>query len=64
MKERGYLVRTELAGKLREIIPSLQQAFDPLFDDIAVDSDELCSLTFRDDYGINIGCRTKPSHEQ
>ena len=40
MKERGYLVRTELAGKLREIIPSLQQAFDPLFDDIAVDSSD------------------------
>lgn len=40
MKERGYLVRTELAGKLRETLPALQKAFDPLFDDLAVDSSD------------------------
>ena len=40
MKERGYLVRTELAGKLRETLPALKKAFDPLFDDLAVDSSD------------------------
>jgi hypothetical protein len=40
MKERGYLIRTELAGELRDRISSLQAAFDNIFDDLAVDASD------------------------
>jgi MrcB-like, N-terminal domain/Domain of unknown function (DUF3883) len=40
MQERGYLIRTELAGELRDRIPALQGAFDGLFDDLSVDASD------------------------
>lgn len=40
MQERGRLIRTELANAVRERIPSLQAAFDPLFDDLAVEGSD------------------------
>lgn len=40
MKERGYLVRTELADHIKNRLSSLQQAFDPIFDDLAVESSD------------------------
>ena len=40
MQERGRLIRTDLAQALRDRIPKLQTAFDPLIDDLAVDASD------------------------
>jgi hypothetical protein len=40
MQERGYLIRSELAEELRTRLPSLQQAFDSIFDDLAVEGSD------------------------
>jgi hypothetical protein len=40
MQERGFLIRSELAGELRNRLPELQSAFDSLFDDLAVDASD------------------------
>ncbi|URV23807.1 MrcB family domain-containing protein [Burkholderia gladioli] len=36
MKERGSLIRTDLVEEIRNRIPTLSRAFNPLFDDLAV----------------------------
>lgn len=40
MKERGYLIRTELAQKIQGLLPILDKAFDDVFDDIAVEGSD------------------------
>lgn len=40
MQERGRLIRSELAGELRAQMPSLQKAFDSIFDDLAVEGSD------------------------
>ena len=40
MKERGRLIRTSLASELRDRIPICQTVFDPVFDDLAVESSD------------------------
>jgi hypothetical protein len=40
MIERGKLIRTELSGDLRSRLPSLQSAFDPIFDDLSVEASD------------------------
>jgi hypothetical protein len=40
MQERGHLIRTELAQELRNRIPTLQAAFDDVFDDLAVEGSD------------------------
>ncbi len=40
MRERGELVRARLAGELRARLPELQKAFDPIFDDLAVEASD------------------------
>jgi len=40
MQERGYLIRTELTREIRERISLLQNAFDSLFDDLAVEASD------------------------
>ncbi len=40
MQERGVLIRSDLAGEIRERLPRLQKALDPLFDDLAVEASD------------------------
>lgn len=40
MQERGSLIRTALAGHLRNRLPQLRGAFDPVFDDIEVSASD------------------------
>lgn len=40
MQERGYLIRSVLAGELRSRLPALQKAFDSVFDDLAVEGSD------------------------
>lgn len=40
MNERGSLIRSALANELRQKIPSLQLAFDGVFDDLAVEASD------------------------
>jgi len=40
MQERGTLIRTDLAGALRQRLPSLYAAFDRVFDDLAVEASD------------------------
>ena len=40
MQERGQLIRSVLAGKLRSRLPALQKAFDIVFDDLAVEGSD------------------------
>lgn len=40
MQERGNLIRTDLAQKLRDRLYDLGRAFDPLFDDLAVEGSD------------------------
>ena len=40
MQERGNLIRTDLAQELRDRLRHLGQAFDPLFDDLAVEGSD------------------------
>ncbi len=40
MKERGHLIRHELAQELRDRLPNLQKAFDGVFDDLEVEGSD------------------------
>ncbi|MDN7490637.1 MULTISPECIES: MrcB family domain-containing protein [Burkholderia] len=40
MQERGNLIRSDLAQELRHRLPELSRAFDPLFDDLAVEGSD------------------------
>ncbi len=40
MKERGTLIRSDLVQDLRNRLPLLSRAFDPLFDDLAVEGSD------------------------
>lgn len=40
MQERGRLVRSELADLLKDRLPTLQHAFDAVFDDLAVEASD------------------------
>lgn len=40
MQERSSLIRTKLVQELVNLIPRLRQAFDPLFDDLAVEGSD------------------------
>lgn len=40
MQERGYLIRSVLAGELRSRLPALQKAFHSAFDDLAVEGSD------------------------
>lgn len=40
MQERGNLIRSKLAQELRDLLPDLGRAFDPLFDDLAVEGSD------------------------
>lgn len=40
MQERGNLIRTDLAQELRDRLRDLGRAFDPLFDDLAVEGSD------------------------
>lgn len=40
MQERGHLIRSDLVQELRGRIPMLRQAFDPVFDDLAVEASD------------------------
>ncbi|WP_322022896.1 MrcB family domain-containing protein [Burkholderia sp. BCC1977] len=40
MQERGNLIRSDLTQELRNQLPDLSRAFDPLFDDLAVDGSD------------------------
>jgi hypothetical protein len=40
MRERGFLVRTALADHLRNRLPYLRAAFDPVFDDVEVSASD------------------------
>lgn len=40
MKERGRLVRSDLAQQLKDRLPTLQRAFDAIFDDLAVEASD------------------------
>ncbi len=40
MQERGHLIRSVLAGELRNRLPALQKAFDSVFDDLAVEGSD------------------------
>lgn len=40
MQERGSLIRSDLTQEIRDRIPDLSRAFDPLFDDLAVEGSD------------------------
>jgi hypothetical protein len=40
MQERGRLLRNDLAAELRMRLPRLQEAFDPIFDDLSVEASD------------------------
>lgn len=40
MQERGRLVRSDLAQQLKDRLPTLQRAFDAIFDDLAVEASD------------------------
>ena len=40
MQERGHLIRTELVQAIRDRLPTIQTAFDEVFDDLAVEGSD------------------------
>ncbi|GGZ71957.1 hypothetical protein GCM10008101_27740 [Lysobacter xinjiangensis] len=40
MQERGNLIRSRLTQEVRDRLPTLRQAFDPVFDDLAVEGSD------------------------